>query len=308
MGMIVNPYIGGGGGGSGIAAARIRFQDGAVTSDGKMRIQEIQFLDGVGGTDQCTGGTAFASSNEDGFRVPANCFDNTNGNEWGPNGPYNSHVGYTFAAPVADIPEFTVKINSIGTDLYPPAMMLEVLYSGDSEYTRYAEVTGLTWTANEIKTFTVASYPTAPKSGYTKHKIVVTASNDGNGDVLASEIGLLPTVGGAAFLAASSALARASGSAGHYSSGEGPDKAFNNNTGDWWQPRITGGGTVECIWDYGTDNDRELAQVRWRCHPSFLGRTPNAFTAYGWNGSSWVQIGSPVSCGTWSGNDRTFTL
>lgn len=303
------PYPAGGGS---IVAARLRFQDGAVTSDGKLAIQEIQFLDGVGGSDQCNGGTAFSSSNQDAFRVPANCFDNnTSGNEWGPNPAlqYNSHIGYTFASPVADIPEFTVKGNSVGTDFYPTAIMLEVLYDGDSEYTRYAEVTGLTWTANETKTFTVASYPTAPKSGYTKHKIVVTASNDGAGDVLASEIELRSTVGGYGFSSAWAAATRASGTAGHYTSNEGPDKAFNRNTGDWWQPRMPGGGgTVEVIWDYGTDNDRELAQIRWQCHPALLGRTPNTFDAYGWDGSSWVQIGSTVNCGTWSGNDRTFTL
>lgn len=312
MGLIINPYrYGGGGGGGGPDHIywRLRFQDGiAGGGNARLSLQEVEMRATVSGADQCTGGTAFASSQLDGLRVPANAFDNnTSGNEWasGNDQYYNSHLGYQFASSVV-VAEISVKCGSNANEA-PLSIMVEHSDDG-STYTRFAEITGLSWTSGETKTFDLSSYPAAAKSGYSKHKIVVTASNDGAGDVLATEIELRATVSGADQTQGPPSSTQASGTAGFYDAvNEGPRAAFNNNTGNWWQPRISG-GSVECIWDYGLDNDRELAEIRWRCHGGLLGRTPNAFTAYGWNGSSWVQVGSPVSCGTWSGSDRTFTL
>lgn len=308
---VVNGWLASGSGGALIAAARLRFPDGTLVDDGNGRIhlQEIEFLDALGGTDQCNGGTPFASSNFGGLWTEANCFDNnTSGVDWltAGGGHYNSHIGYTFAAPIAAIPQFTVRTNS-GANSHPATIMLEVQYDGSSNWTRLAEINGLSWTAGETKTFTTADYPATPMAGYRYWKIEIDASNDGNGDVLAAEIELRATAGGAD-QTSPNATGQASGTAGFYDAGESPPRAFNNNTGDWWQPRLPGGGgTVHCIWDFGAGNDRQINQIRWIAHGSFLGRTPSQFRVYGSaNGSSWTEDWAQVICGAWATADRTF--
>jgi len=141
-------------------------------------------------------------------------------------------------------------------------------------------------------------------TAYRYTKIIVDASNDAAGDILAQEIELRGTLGGADLTTAALAGTNASGSGGYYSGAEGPDKAFNNSTADWWQPR--GAGSY-IIWDHGAGTPQHVEQVRWIAHPSYLGRTPNKFTVWGSNDLvTWTPDWAQTNCGTWGASDRTF--
>src|SRR4051794_10510054 len=64
--------------------------------------REISMFDvPSGGTDKCTGGTAFASAYY-AFGVPALAFDDNTGTSWisNVNVPTPSYIGYQFASPV----------------------------------------------------------------------------------------------------------------------------------------------------------------------------------------------------------------
>jgi hypothetical protein len=141
-------------------------------------------------------------------------------------------------------------------------------------------------------------------TAYRYTKIVVDASNDGNSDVLAQEIELRGSLGGADLTTAALAGTNASGSVGYYSGAEGPDKAFNDSTANWWQPR--GVGTY-IIWDHGAGTPQHVEQIRWIAHGSYLSRTPNKFTVWGSDDLvTWTPDWAQTSCGTWATNDRTF--
>lgn len=311
MGLIINPYrYGGGGGGGGTHTYwRLRFPQGINGgNDNRTQLQTVEFRATVGGADQCTGGTAFASAVH-GSSSAASAFDANSGTAWftAGNDHFNSYIGYQFASPVA-VEQISLT-GSSDTSYSPRSIIVEHSDDG-STYTIYAFIPPtLSWSANETKTFTTDSYPPYA-TAYRYWKIEVTASNDGAGDVLAQEIELRAAASGPDLTApgGNAPATQASGTAGHYSANEGPDKAFNNNTGDWWQPRMPGGGgVVYCVWDFGAGNSYQIEQIQWTAHPSFLGRSPNEFKVYGSNdGSSWTQDWTTVSCGTWSGSVRTF--
>lgn len=138
---------------------RLRFPHGNVGAVSDfLIIREIEMRATVGGADQCTGGTAFASSDLGGGSwVPANAFDNSSA-EWSTTSgqDVNSHIGYQFASPVV-VEEFTVQV-STDANLVPRSLVLEYSDNG-TNYTPVAEATLLSWTSTEIKTFAVASYP-----------------------------------------------------------------------------------------------------------------------------------------------------
>jgi len=141
-------------------------------------------------------------------------------------------------------------------------------------------------------------------TAYRYTRLTCTGSNSGLLDILAQEIEFRGTLGGADLTSAGLAATRASGSPGVYSGAEGPDKAFNDNTGDWWQPRGIGS---YIIWDHGAGTPQHVEQVRWIAHGSYLDRTPTGFEIDGSNDlSTWVRDWEPVSAGAWGSADRLF--
>lgn len=291
---------------------RARFQDGAAGGgDSRLTLQEVEFID-AGLVDLCVGGTSFSSSELNGFTQDSNAFDdNLTGPEWSTasGGMYNSHIGYqkvTSWLPVG----LRIKNNggspAPNNEYRPRAIMVEssndgVLWQRRALIPYVASAMAL----NEQKTWMFADYPAPVASGYSKHKLVIDASNNINGDILATNVEFRSSVGGedqTVPLAGSQSF----GSPGFYDPNENSTRAFNDNTGDWFQPRLS--GPVELGWDYQAGNERPFVQVLWQAHGGFLDRTPNKFKAYGWDGSSWIQIGSEVLCGSWATANRTFTL
>lgn len=71
------------------------------------------------------------------------------------------------------------------------------------------------------------------------------------------------------------------GTAGFFSGSEGPDKAFNNNTGNWHQPlnEANNWADVDAItgWDFGSGNDKDIVEVAITINASFLTRCPSVF-------------------------------
>lgn len=136
---------------------------------------------------------------------------------------------------------------------------------------------------------------------YRYYKLKFTGANNANGDILFREISIATASGGSDI----SRGGPVSGSGGGYSSAEGPDKAINDNTSDWWQPRISGGGSVEIMWDFRTK--RTLHEAILDPHPSYLDRTPAGVEVLGSNdGSTWTSVQSWSGFTTWTGA-RTLT-
>lgn len=115
---------------------------------------EIEMFDTEGGTDLCTGGTAFGSA---GYYAVANGFDNSNATIFAQNFTPGTPgwIGYQFASPV-DIVQFSFTCEDTGyTDRAPKTLYLR--YSDDAlNWTIKKVITGQTgWSALQKRTFNV---------------------------------------------------------------------------------------------------------------------------------------------------------
>jgi hypothetical protein len=128
---------------------------------------------------------------------------------------------------------------------------------------------------------------------------------DAGGDCLLIDVELRGVAGGPDLTDPALATTRASGTAGWYTSNEGPDKAFDSASGTFWQARGTPGPIL--IWDAGAGNAIEVRQIQLTAHASFLGRTPTRMLISGSNdGVNWTVEWGYVNFGTWSTAVRTF--
>lgn len=146
-------------------AAHLYWRINVSANDGSINflaIAEVEMRASVGGADQCTGGTATASSN-DATTPPANAFDNSNSTVWStPNLTLSGWLRYQFASAV-DVAEYTIRSHptSGGQNRSPKDFTLEWSDNGTSwtvADTR-ANVTG--WTYGETKTFVVGAITSA---------------------------------------------------------------------------------------------------------------------------------------------------
>lgn len=85
-----------------------------------------------------------------------------------------------------------------------------------------------------------------------------------NSDVLIPEINMRESIGGANVAIAANGVAV--GTAGWYSTAEGPDKAFDGNSGTFFQGRSASVG-------FKFTTARDIKEITVSAHPSYLGRT-----------------------------------
>jgi hypothetical protein len=117
-----------------------------------LAISEIEMRATAGGADQCTGGTATASSATSGFEAP-NAFDNSATTRWstaaGPN-----WIAYQFPSAV-DVAEYTIQAHETLPSRSPRDWQFE--YSDDGvTWTPIEDRYGVTgWTSGQIRTFTL---------------------------------------------------------------------------------------------------------------------------------------------------------
>jgi hypothetical protein len=135
-------------------------------------------------------------------------------------------------------------------------------------------------------------------AGYDNINVIFIGSNDGAGDVLIREMTLSATHGGADLTTGQTPT----GSGGFYSGAEGPDKAINNNTGDWWQPRCSPASTGQVNISIPMPSITPVTEMTIDPHPSFLGRTPKGAEVWGSvGGGTPVLIQSFSGWTSWSG-------
>lgn len=116
---------------------------------------EIEMRATPGGADQCSGGTATASSTNT-TNVPARAFDdNSTTYYWLSNAPLAGQwVAYEFASPV-EVSEIWYKPYHFGSTIYGPAEFGVEYSDNGTDWVRAKTYSGLTWAAGEAKTLTV---------------------------------------------------------------------------------------------------------------------------------------------------------
>jgi hypothetical protein len=117
-------------------------------------LAEVEMRGTVGGADQCTGGTATASTS-DATSPPANAFDNSASTNWQTvSGTLTGWLRYQFAAAV-DVVQYTITARATSLTRMPKSWSLEWSDNGTA-WTSIETRENQTWpTAGEVRTFTV---------------------------------------------------------------------------------------------------------------------------------------------------------
>lgn len=99
------------------------------------------------------------------------------------------------------------------------------------------------------------------------------------------------------------------GSGGWYSVNEGPDKAFDNSTGTWWQPRIAAGAGnyVDLIYYFQPGFTGPVVEVKCSVHGSFPSRSPTqiVFAESYDGGETWEDVHTETGL-SWTTAGLTF--
>lgn len=144
-------------------AAHTYWRINASANDGDtsfLAIAEVQMHVTIGGADQCTGGTASASS-ADGTTPASNAFDDSSTTRWStPSGTLTGWLAYNFTAGV-DVVEYSIQAHPSVPARSPSTWSFE--YSDDgSSWTPVETREGQTgWTNGQTRTFTVTTTASA---------------------------------------------------------------------------------------------------------------------------------------------------
>ena len=156
----------------------VSYDSGNQDSDVPLRDQTPS---GSYGSDECSGGTASASTDTDG--AASDAFDNNNATYWGSAGGSSGWLEYDFGT-TKTIEQYTVRARSSSASQSPMDWTFE--YYNGSSWTVVDTVTGETgWGASEQRVFPVGTANTAQR-----WRINVT-DNDGGGRVSIAEMEMM---------------------------------------------------------------------------------------------------------------------
>lgn len=131
---------------------RLRFPQGSISWT-ETNIWEVEMRPRWGGTDQCSGGAADASTIYSGGFAASNAFDNTlfGGSPWAPStGNATSWLRYTFAAAVY-VAQFTVS----SSGAFGPKQIVLEYWDGAAWQSVHDTGTIASWGTNETRTYNV---------------------------------------------------------------------------------------------------------------------------------------------------------
>lgn len=134
------------------AADRWRIRIDAKQNSGNWTgVSELEFRASAGGADECSGGTAFASSSG-GSNPVANAFDNNTGTSWlTGNTSLGGHVGYVLPT-AKSIVQISMTSPSTANDSMTGFTVQ--YWNSESWATQWAETSIPTWSATQTRTFT----------------------------------------------------------------------------------------------------------------------------------------------------------
>lgn len=286
---------GGGGGGGGPTSDQWRIKIWETRNAGQNpALAEVQFRATSGGANQATGGTASASTTN-GTSTADKAF-NGNSSDWWQAGSGTAPQTLAYTSPSA------VAVNEVSLQCVPGSVV-EAPISVDVEYwdgsawvCAWSFFTPATWATGETRVFTKPAHAAITAVRYLLIYAPIAVSGTA---ILAEEIEAHTSHGGADVTGSGTAT----GTPGTFSGTEGPDKAFNNNTGDWWQPATP----ANAIYDFGSGNAFAINELVWIPHPSFLTtRVPSTLLIRSSSdGANFIPLAS-YSGLTWAGT-RTFS-
>lgn len=127
--------------------------DTTLQSGGYVGIAELEMRATAGGADQCSGGTASASSTFSGSYLSSNAFDNSTSNLWHSNGESSSWLQYTFASAVS-VKQLAINARNDTAENGVAPRNFQLQYWNGGSWTTTATFTTGTWATGEQRLFT----------------------------------------------------------------------------------------------------------------------------------------------------------
>jgi hypothetical protein len=144
-------------------------------SDPYIQCAELTMHESVGGSNVCSGGTAFASGDLGGGEVPASAFDGNTGTYWTSQNGGPWALGYQFAS-AKDIKKITWTATGSNTTRNPYTAVVQASNDGSS-WTDRGVWKQRAWLASQVRTF----YPYDPTVDTDKIRFVKLNITDNNG-------------------------------------------------------------------------------------------------------------------------------
>lgn len=241
---------------------RVRFPTGNGSNSeasGAVQVFEIEMRATSGGSDQCTGGTASASSEFSG-RPALNAFNNSTaaGNDWSSaiGSALDAWVQYVFPASV-QVGELLLTCDASAA---PPTSFILEYYDGSNWVAHYEDRGRLTWTGMETKTFDCSGSYVEP-AGYKQWRIKVDTGAP-SGYATLRDLQMRETSGGIDRTFGGTAAITTGGSSFSRTAAQ----IFNSNTAqsDSWYAGSPNNGTGHVIqFTFGHNQDiTEIAAMR----------------------------------------------
>lgn len=210
--------------------------DIAASNTTLIGISEIEMRASPGAADQCTGGSASASSNAGAGFEADKAFDNSSSTRWATtNGVATGWIQYTFASPVT-VREYTIEVHPTDGTRSPRNWTLK--YSDDGINWTIADTkTGyFDWASAEKKTFGVfdSSVTDADATTHLAWRVRATANNGDPLVVGLSEIEFRSSLGGVDQCNGGTAIASSENASQTNGTGGLAISAFDNNTTSRW--------------------------------------------------------------------------
>jgi hypothetical protein len=266
-----------------------------------LAIAEVEMRATVGGADECSGGTATASSSSAGFEADK-AFDNDAATRWSTPTPgmTTGWLQYQFASPV-DVTEYTIQAHPSTPARSPKNWTLEYSDDGTDWTVTDTRTNEANWADGETRVLEVgvANNGAGP---YTYWRLNVSA-NDGHADFLGlAEMEMRATVGGTDQCSGGTAA-----TSSQFSATFAASKAFDNDTGTAW---VTVSGVKSAWLRYQFASAVDVAEYTIRAHGSVPSYSPKTWKLQGsGDGTTWYQVDERSNETGWTnGQIRTYAL
>jgi hypothetical protein len=260
---------------------------------------EIEMRGSVGGTDQCSGGTALASSSS--TNTPDKAFDNNTSTGWDSgSSTLPAWIEYDFAS-IVDVLQLAITPSNVnGT---PQSFDVQYYDTGTSSWTTYwSEDTFLVSSSPQL----IFSKPNPAVAGSTRWRVKVISTQGGSADCRCAELEFRATSGGSDLTAAASAD-------GGNAIGDNINvtaNAFDNNTTTLWNSPAHPTSGSPAYLGYRFPTQQVVTEIAWTLWTGSALNGPTSFDVQYLDPTTgtWTTSWSVAASGTWTaGQTKVFT-
>lgn len=256
-------------------------------------IAEMEMHSSIGGTDQCTGGTATASGNIGGGFEADKAFDDNAATMWNSGTPVGAWLQYEFAS-AKTIAEYSIKARESFLNDSPVAWQIEY-WDGAAWQGVDLVLSEAAWSASEVRTYAVLA---AKKAWWIKLGEVQGGVGHGNGAI--AEMQMRTSPGGS-----DECTGGAADATDNIGSGFEADKAFDNDAATMWNVATPIGKILK----YEFAAAKDIVEYTIQARASFLADSPVTWTLNYFDGTQFQIAHSVVDEPDWAGGEtRTYSM